>query len=119
MAISPAQFAQVVEKLGTQGLLQEKDGYWRRVVIEKPFGYDLHSARELQERLLRHLREEQIFRIDHYLGKTMVQSSASPTPCSSRCGTATTSTMSRSLTPRPPAWARGVLITTVAAPCGT
>ncbi len=73
MAISPAQFAQVVEKLGTQGLLQEKDGYWRRVVIEKPFGYDLHSARELQERLLRHLREEQIFRIDHYLGKTMVQ----------------------------------------------
>ncbi len=73
MAISPAQFAQVVEKLGTQGLLQEEDGYWRRVVIEKPFGYDLHSARELQERLLRHLREEQIFRIDHYLGKTMVQ----------------------------------------------
>ena len=72
MAISPAEFAQVVERLGEQGLLEEHGG-WRRVVVEKPFGYDLQSARELQQRLLRHLREEQIFRIDHYLGKTMVQ----------------------------------------------
>ena len=72
MAISPAEFARVVEKLGEQGLLQENGG-WRRVVIEKPFGYDLRSARELQAHLLRYLREEQIFRIDHYLGKSMVQ----------------------------------------------
>lgn len=72
MAIRPAEFGLVVEKLGEQGLLQENGG-WRRVVIEKPFGYDLASARALQQDLRRHLREEQIFRIDHYLGKSMVQ----------------------------------------------
>jgi len=72
MAIRPAEFGLVVENLGRQGLLQEGD-YWRRVVIEKPFGYDLQSAQELQKSLARHLREEQIYRIDHYLGKSTVQ----------------------------------------------
>ncbi len=72
MAIRPAEFGLVVEKLAGQGLLEENGG-WRRVVVEKPFGYDLESARALQAHLSRFLREEQIFRIDHYLGKSMVQ----------------------------------------------
>ncbi|HDK38053.1 MAG TPA: glucose-6-phosphate dehydrogenase, partial [Thiolapillus brandeum] len=72
MAIRPAEFGLVVENLGKQGLLQEAE-YWRRVVIEKPFGYDLRSAQGLQKNLCRHLREQQIYRIDHYLGKSTVQ----------------------------------------------
>ncbi len=72
LAISPGDFGHVVEDLSGVGLLTE-DGGWRRIVIEKPFGYDLTSAQALQQRLTRHLTEEQIFRIDHYLGKGMVQ----------------------------------------------
>ena len=72
LAIRPAEFGTVVERLGEVGLLQETMG-WRRVVIEKPFGYDLLSAQILQQGLLRHLRERQLFRIDHYLGKGTVQ----------------------------------------------
>ncbi|HEB97800.1 MAG TPA: glucose-6-phosphate dehydrogenase [Sedimenticola thiotaurini] len=72
MAISPAEFGVVVERLHGAGLLQEHSG-WKRVVIEKPFGYDLESAQALQRRIGRHLREEQVFRIDHYLGKGTVQ----------------------------------------------
>ena len=72
MAISPNGFSQVVDRLGSAGLLRETDG-WCRVVIEKPFGYDLESARALQRAIGAHLREEQIYRIDHYLGKGTVQ----------------------------------------------
>ena len=72
MAIRPADFGPVVASLGGAGLLEESAG-WRRVVIEKPFGYDLESARQLQQQLALHLREEQIYRIDHYLGKSTVQ----------------------------------------------
>lgn len=72
MAISPAEFGQVIDGLGGCGLLKETQG-WRRVVIEKPFGYDLQSARLLQQDISRYLKEEQIFRIDHYLGKSTVQ----------------------------------------------
>jgi len=72
MAIRPAEFGLVVEKLAGQGLLDETRG-WRRVVVEKPFGYDLASARALQAHLTQYLKEEQIYRIDHYLGKSMVQ----------------------------------------------
>lgn len=72
MAISPAEFGQVIDGLGSCGLLKETEG-WRRVVIEKPFGYDLQSARLLQQDISRYLKEEQIFRIDHYLGKSTVQ----------------------------------------------
>lgn len=72
MAIRPAEFGLVVENLGKQGLLREQ-GFWRRVVIEKPFGYDLQTARQLQQHLRQHLKEEQIYRIDHYLGKSTVQ----------------------------------------------
>ena len=72
MAVRPADYLNVVEKLGQARLLAE-DGGWRRVVIEKPFGYDLLSAQTLQSGLTKHLRESQLFRIDHYLGRGTVQ----------------------------------------------
>ncbi len=72
MSVRPAEFPPIIEQLGNVGLLQEKNG-WRRVVIEKPFGYDLLSAQTLQQSLYRHLNEPQIYRIDHYLGKGTVQ----------------------------------------------
>ncbi len=72
LAIRPADFGPVVERLGGVGLLQEAHG-WRRVVVEKPFGYDLLSAQALQRSFLKHLSEPQLYRIDHYLGKGTVQ----------------------------------------------
>jgi len=72
MAISPADFGVVSRQLGAAGLSKEDDG-WRRLVIEKPFGYDLESAESLNKRLGRDFQESQIFRIDHYLGKGTVQ----------------------------------------------
>ncbi|MES9935776.1 MAG: glucose-6-phosphate dehydrogenase [Sedimenticola sp.] len=72
MAIRPAEFGVVAEKLSDAGLLEEEHG-WKRVVIEKPFGYDLESAQALQKRIGRYLREDQVYRIDHYLGKGTVQ----------------------------------------------
>ena len=72
MAVRPNGVQNIIEKLGGVGLLKQKNG-WRRVVIEKPFGYDLLSAQTLQASLYKHLDEPQIFRIDHYLGKGTVQ----------------------------------------------
>ncbi len=71
MATPPGAFIETVERLGEVGL-GEGPG-WTRVVIEKPFGYDLESARDLNRRIHRHFREDQIYRIDHYLGKETVQ----------------------------------------------
>lgn len=72
MAVRPADYPFIVDKLGEADLLKQKRG-WRRVVVEKPFGYDLLSAQTLQASLYKHLNEPQIFRIDHYLGKGTVQ----------------------------------------------
>ncbi|UCE89910.1 MAG: glucose-6-phosphate dehydrogenase [Pseudomonadota bacterium] len=72
MAIPPAEYAEVSQLLAGAGLSNEEHG-WRRLVIEKPFGYDAESAEALDERLHRNFSERQIFRIDHYLGKAMVQ----------------------------------------------
>ena len=72
LAISPEYFADVIEKLSNAQLLEESNG-WRRMIIEKPFGYDLESSQALQKRISRYLKEEQIYRIDHYLGKGTVQ----------------------------------------------
>ncbi|MCK5728587.1 MAG: glucose-6-phosphate dehydrogenase [Methylococcales bacterium] len=72
LAISPEYFADVIEKLSDVKLLEEGAG-WRRMIIEKPFGYDLESSQALQQRIARYLKEEQIYRIDHYLGKGTVQ----------------------------------------------
>ena len=72
MAISPADFGTVSKALGEVELNRENGG-WRRLVIEKPFGYDLESAEGLNRRLSKSFEESQIFRIDHYLGKGTVQ----------------------------------------------
>ena len=72
LATSPNFFAPIVESLGKAGLLAEAKGF-RRVVIEKPFGTDLASAQALNAKLLSNAREEQIYRIDHFLGKETVQ----------------------------------------------
>jgi len=72
LAISPSDFGHTIEHLNDSGLLQEGAG-WVRVIIEKPFGYDLQSAHSLQKRIAKYLREDQIYRIDHYLGKGTVR----------------------------------------------
>ncbi len=72
MALHPSEFGVVTEKLAQQGLTSEEHG-WRRVIIEKPFGYDLESAEMLQKRMHHYLKEHQVYRIDHYLGKGTVQ----------------------------------------------
>ena len=71
LAIPPTVYGTVVERLGAAGLTRG-EGY-RRVIVEKPFGTDLASARTLNDLLHAHLDESQIFRIDHYLGKETVQ----------------------------------------------
>ena len=73
LAVPPSAFDDYVKQLGDAGLLREEGESWRRVIIEKPFGHDLESARDLNRRIREVLREKQIFRIDHYLGKETVQ----------------------------------------------
>ncbi|HTC35402.1 MAG TPA: glucose-6-phosphate dehydrogenase, partial [Bryobacteraceae bacterium] len=73
MATAPKFFASIVQQLGKAGLSQQQDGHWRRVVIEKPFGTDLESAKALNCDIKAVLQESQIYRIDHYLGKETVQ----------------------------------------------
>ena len=73
LAVAPKFFAEVVRQLGKAGLVQEDKGRWSRVVIEKPFGRDLQSARQLNREIKDVLQEKQIYRIDHYLGKETVQ----------------------------------------------
>ena len=73
LATSPVFFGDIVEQLGAAGLASENDGHWRRIVFEKPFGNDLESAKALNRHLSKVLTENQIFRIDHYLGKETVQ----------------------------------------------
>jgi glucose-6-phosphate 1-dehydrogenase len=73
LAISPSQFAEVVEQVKRADLLQKEGAGWQRIVVEKPFGHDLASARQLNADLTRFATEQQIFRIDHYLGKETVQ----------------------------------------------
>jgi len=73
LATAPDFFGPVVEQLASAGLMDEKDHYWRRVIIEKPFGRDLESAKALNQQLLKFATEKQIYRIDHYLGKETVQ----------------------------------------------
>lgn len=72
LAIAPDQYCVVSDHLGAVGLHEQTAG-WRRLVVEKPFGYDLESAKLLDARLHRHFSEQQVFRIDHYLGKSAIQ----------------------------------------------
>jgi len=74
LATSPSQFSVVAEHLHEAKLLhRDGQGFWQRLVIEKPFGRDLESARKLNHELTRFAHEQQVFRIDHYLGKETVQ----------------------------------------------
>ena len=74
LATQPSQFAEIVAQLGRVGLDHEHhDGGWRRVVIEKPFGHDLESAKRLNREVGKVFRESQVYRIDHYLGKETVR----------------------------------------------
>jgi glucose-6-phosphate 1-dehydrogenase len=72
LATAPEFFAGIIDNLGAQGMAQPRQGV-TSVVIEKPFGHDLDSARELNHQVNAVFREEQVFRIDHYLGKETVQ----------------------------------------------
>lgn len=73
LATAPEYFSQIIQQLSTVGLAHEENGHWRRVIIEKPFGHDLESARALNHEIQKTLKESQIYRIDHYLGKETVQ----------------------------------------------
>jgi glucose-6-phosphate 1-dehydrogenase len=78
LAVADRFFGPVIQQLGRAGLAHDEAHpgeaeHWRRVVIEKPFGHSLDSARDLNARIRRVLHEEQIYRIDHFLGKETVQ----------------------------------------------
>jgi glucose-6-phosphate 1-dehydrogenase len=74
LATQPSYFPLICEKLHKAGLIYpEKDSKWSRIIIEKPFGYNLTSAQALQKELMQYLSEKQVYRIDHYLGKETVQ----------------------------------------------
>ncbi|HMR13158.1 MAG TPA: glucose-6-phosphate dehydrogenase, partial [Arachnia sp.] len=73
LSIPPSSFEPVMSQLSRHGLVERKDGDWNRVVIEKPFGHDLASARELNDVVETLFQPQEVFRIDHYLGKETVQ----------------------------------------------
>jgi glucose-6-phosphate 1-dehydrogenase len=73
LSSSPSLFPTIVEHLGEAGMNREENGAYARLVVEKPFGRDLRSARELNGDLRHYFEEGQIYRIDHYLGKDTVQ----------------------------------------------
>ncbi|HEY7204388.1 MAG TPA: glucose-6-phosphate dehydrogenase [Methylomirabilota bacterium] len=73
LAVADRFFATAIAGLGAADLTRERDGHWRRVVIEKPFGHDVPSAIALNTRIRKTLAERQIYRIDHFLGKETVQ----------------------------------------------
>ena len=73
LAIPPTVYSTVIEQLGSSGLADPPERGWRRIVVEKPFGTDLDSARALNRLAHEHFDEAQVYRIDHYLGKETVQ----------------------------------------------
>ncbi len=72
LATPPSLYGVIPSCLGAQGLNDESKG-WKRLIVEKPFGYDLASAKSLDKEIHKHFQEHQIYRIDHYLGKETVQ----------------------------------------------
>jgi glucose-6-phosphate 1-dehydrogenase len=73
LAVPPGIVKALADHLALSGLAREQRGSWRRIIVEKPFGFDLPSAQALNTDLRRHFQEPQIYRIDHYLGKETVQ----------------------------------------------
>jgi glucose-6-phosphate 1-dehydrogenase len=72
LAVAPDRYGEIATRLGEAEMNREEGG-WKRLVIEKPFGHDLASCRALNQTIRAHFREDQIYRIDHYLGKDTVQ----------------------------------------------
>jgi glucose-6-phosphate 1-dehydrogenase len=73
LAVADRFFGPVIDELGDAGLTQQSEEAWRRVIVEKPFGHDLPSAEALNAKILKVLSEDQVYRIDHFLGKETVQ----------------------------------------------
>ncbi len=73
LAVAASLFEPTIQHLAASQLLKQTRNGWRRVIIEKPFGHDLASAKALDKSILKVLREDQVFRIDHFLGKETVQ----------------------------------------------
>ncbi len=72
LSTPPSQYPEIIQRIGAAGLNKNRKG-WTRIIIEKPFGHDLASAHELNRQVSKVFREEQVYRIDHYLGKETVQ----------------------------------------------
>jgi glucose-6-phosphate 1-dehydrogenase len=72
LAVSTLFYSKVIKELGESGLSKDENG-WRRIIIEKPFGWDEKSAREIDKDIHKVFNEDQIFRVDHFLGKETVQ----------------------------------------------
>jgi glucose-6-phosphate 1-dehydrogenase len=73
LATPPSMYALIAQFLAALNLNHQEKGSWRRIIIEKPFGYNLKSAKKLNTNILQCFDEDQIYRIDHYLGKETVQ----------------------------------------------
>ncbi|HEU5091017.1 MAG TPA: glucose-6-phosphate dehydrogenase, partial [Roseiflexaceae bacterium] len=73
LATPPESYVTIIQQLGAAGLAHPKDGGWVRIIVEKPFGRDLDSARALDAEVHQVFDESQVYRIDHYLGKETVQ----------------------------------------------
>src|SRR6202165_5419615 len=72
LSTPPSQYPEIIQRLGAAGLNRSRKG-WTRIIVEKPFGHDLGSAKELNRQVGKVFKEEQVYRIDHYLGKETVQ----------------------------------------------
>src|SRR5713101_5254224 len=72
LSTPPSQYPEIIQRIGAAGLNRSRKG-WTRIIIEKPFGHDLGSAKELNRQVGKVFKEEQVYRIDHYLGKETVQ----------------------------------------------
>ncbi len=94
LSIPPKFFGNVIGQLQEHGLTEGGDGSWRRVVVEKPFGHDLESARELNAVINDVFAPESVFRIDHYLGKETVQNAPATTTASAPPATSSRTTCS-------------------------
>ncbi len=73
LSVAPDLYGKAITRLGEANLAKPREGSWARIIIEKPFGHDLESARRLNEQVASVFNEEQVYRIDHYLGKETVQ----------------------------------------------
>src|SRR5947207_14934113 len=74
LATAPSDYVDIIRNLGASGMAREAEGHgWVRIIIEKPFGHDLETARALNRELSAVFAEDQVYRIDHYLGKETVQ----------------------------------------------